>query len=174
MGRITLVLGGARSGKSRLALTLAKRYKKVAFVATCEALDTEMKRRIRMHKKVRPAYWKTYEEARELVSLMEKIGDSFDCIVIDCLTLLVSNLVLAGYGEADIIKKAEKLLAVLKKKKADAIMVSNEVGLGIVPDNELGRRFRDIAGRVNQLAAEAADEAYLTISGIPLKIKGGV
>ena len=93
MGKITLILGGARSGKSSYALNLAKKYKKVAFIATCQGLDKEMRERIRLHKESRPKHWKTFEEPKELVKLIGKLNNSFDCILIDCLTLLVSNLV---------------------------------------------------------------------------------
>lgn len=173
MGKITLVLGGARSGKSIFALNLARRYKKVAFLATCQALDKEMQERILLHKNERPKHWKTFEEPRDLNSLLIKIGDTFDCILIDCLTLLVSNLILAGHKKEEISEKIKAMLAILRKKKAKIIMVSNEVGLGLVPANKLGRDFRDIAGKVNQIVAKQANEVFFTISGIPMKIKGG-
>jgi adenosylcobinamide kinase/adenosylcobinamide-phosphate guanylyltransferase len=173
MGKITLILGGARSGKSTYALSLAKKYRKVAFIATCQALDKEMRERIRLHKEARPKHWETFEEPKELTKLLGKINNSFDCILIDCLTLLVSNLVLAGDKQDLVIKKIKELLFVLGKKKAKIILVSNEVGLGLVPVNKLGREFRDIAGRANQLVANKADEVFFTVSGIALKIKGG-
>ncbi|MCX5696123.1 MAG: bifunctional adenosylcobinamide kinase/adenosylcobinamide-phosphate guanylyltransferase [Candidatus Omnitrophica bacterium] len=172
MNKIILILGGARSGKSAQALSLAKGKKKVAFIATGQGLDKEMRERILKHQASRPKNWKTFEEPKELADLMTKIGDSFDCIIIDCLTLLVSNLILSGKSQEQILKKIEDLVVVLKKKKAKVILVSNEVGLGIVPDNKLGRAFRDIAGRVNQTIAKEAGEVYFTISGLPLKIKG--
>lgn len=171
MNKITLILGGARSGKSSYALGLAKQYKKVAFVATCQALDPEMRGRIRLHQEARPKHWETFEEPRELVKLIGKINDRFDCIIIDCLTLLVSNLVLNQAGRKQVLKRVEKLLFVLKKSKARIIMVSNEVGWGLVPVNKLGRDFRDTAGAVNQLVAGNADEVFFIVSGIPLKIK---
>jgi adenosylcobinamide kinase/adenosylcobinamide-phosphate guanylyltransferase len=172
MGKIILILGGARSGKSTYAVSMAKEHKRVAFVATCQALDQEMKGRIGLHKKARPKNWKTFEEARDLEPLLKKISDSFDCIIIDCLTLWVSNLILYGYKEREILKAAREVLVNIRRKKARAIIVSNEVGLGIVPSNKLGRCFRDIAGKVNQIMAEEADEVFFTISGIPTKIKG--
>jgi len=172
MAKIILILGGARSGKSNYALSLAKNQKKVAFIATCQGLDKEMRGRILRHQKSRPKSWKTFEEPKELANLLVKMGNVFDCIVIDCLTLLVSNLILSGHKEGGIFKKIKALLAELKKKKAKVIIVSNEVGLGIVPASKLGRNFRDIAGRVNQIAAKEADEVYFTISGIPIKVKG--
>jgi len=173
MGKITLILGGARSGKSAYALSLAKKYRKVAFIATCQALDKEMRERIRLHKEARPKHWETFEEPKDLAKLLGKINNSFDCILIDCLTLLVSNLILSGDSQQQVFEKIKGLLLVLSKKKAKVILVSNEVGLGLVPANKLGREFRDIAGRANQLVANKADEVFFTVSGIALKIKGG-
>ncbi|MDD5408708.1 MAG: bifunctional adenosylcobinamide kinase/adenosylcobinamide-phosphate guanylyltransferase [Candidatus Omnitrophica bacterium] len=171
MKKITLILGGSRSGKSTYALELAKKHKKVAFIATCQGLDKEMRERIRLHKEARPRHWETFEEPKEPGKLIGKLSNSFDCILIDCLTLLVSNLVLSGNKQEQILKKIKELLSVLDKKKVRIILVSNEVGLGLVPANKLGREFRDIAGRVNQLVANKADEVFFIISGIALKIK---
>jgi len=171
MGKITLILGGARSGKSTYALRLAKKYNKVAFIATCQGLDKEMRQRIKKHKVSRPGNWATFEKDKDIVSALESIGNDFDCIVIDCLTLWVCNLLLSQNKEEKIAREIIAMLARLKVMKARAILVSNEVGLGLVPANKLGRKFRDIAGRVNQLAAQGADEVFFTISGIPVKIK---
>jgi len=171
MAKIILILGGARSGKSAHAQELAKRCKKAAFIATCQALDKEMEARIRLHRDKRPKHWKTFEEPKDLDVLLKKIGNAFDCILIDCITLLVSNLILAGYKDREIFKKIKKILAMLRKKRQEVIIVSNEVGMGLVPLNKLGRDFRDIAGRVNQIIAAEADEVFFTVSGIPMKIK---
>jgi adenosylcobinamide kinase/adenosylcobinamide-phosphate guanylyltransferase len=171
MGKLTLILGGARSGKSTQALNLAKGIKKVAFIATGQSRDMEMKERILKHKAVRPKNWETFEEPKKLADLLSKIDNSFGCIIIDCLTLLVSNLILSGNKDEEIADKIRASLAQLKKKKAKVIIVSNEVGLGIVPDNKLARRFRDIAGRVNQLVADKADEVLFVVAGLSLKIK---
>jgi len=170
MGKIILILGGARSGKSIHAVSLAKKHKKVAFIATCQPLDKEMHERIRLHKEARPKDWKTFEEPKNIEGLLRGIGNEFDCIVIDCLTLLISNLILGGHKEADILRKIGAMLTHLKKKKAKVIMVSNEVGLGLVPANKLGRDFRDVAGKVNQIIAKEADEVFFVVSGIPLKL----
>lgn len=172
MNKITLILGGARSGKSSYALSLAKKYKKVAFIATCLGLDKEMRERIRLHKEARPKHWETFEEPKELAKLIGKLNNGFDCILIDCLTLLVSNLVLAGNKQEQVFKKIKELLFVLSKKKARVILVSNEVGLGLVPTNKLGRDFRDVSGRVNRMVAKNADKVFFVVAGIPLKIKG--
>lgn len=173
MGKITLILGGARSGKSQLAIKTAKeKSKKVAFIATCQALDKEMEKRISLHKKTRPAHWRTFEESRNVSLLLKKIGGKFEVIIIDCLTLLVSNLLLDGFEESNIRHEIRKISLVLKKSKADAIIVSNEVGLGIVPGNPLGRDFRDIAGKMNQAIAKESSEVFFMVSGLPVKIKG--
>ena len=172
MNKITLILGGARSGKSTYALKLAGKYKKVAFIATCVGLDKEMRERIKLHKETRPKHWETFEEPQDLVKVFKRLDSRFDCILIDCLTLLVSNLVLSGKSQTKIIKKIEELLLAINKEKIRVIMVSNEVGLGLVPTNKLGREFRDIAGRVNQLIASSSDEVFFIVAGIPVKIKG--
>ncbi|MDP2923803.1 MAG: bifunctional adenosylcobinamide kinase/adenosylcobinamide-phosphate guanylyltransferase [Candidatus Omnitrophota bacterium] len=172
MSKLILILGGARSGKSNYAISLAKKHRKVAFVATSQALDKEMKKRILIHQKNRPKNWKTYEEPWNLAPLVAKISNIYDCVVIDCLTLLVSNLILKKYSEKKVIKKIDAILAGLKNKKAKVIMVSNEVGLGLVPTNKLGRNFRDLAGKINQTVAKEADEVFFTICGIPVRIKG--
>ncbi len=172
MGKIIFIIGGARSGKSSYALAAAKRYTgRVAFIATAEAGDAEMKERIRRHRKQRPAHWRTFEEPRDVQGVITDIGSRFSCVVVDCLTLLVSNLLLAGYSDSRITKKIKAVVAGLKGLHGDSIVISNEVGLGIVPDNTLGRRFRDIAGSVNQIVAAEADEVILMTAGIPLRIK---
>lgn len=172
MGKITFILGGSRSGKSTYALELAKKHKRsVAFIATGEAKDAEMLQRIQLHKNNRPKHWKTFEESKNIVSLLKKEGNNFECIIIDCLTLLVSNLILAGSSQKSIEDKIHKILTTLKKLKARAIIISNEVGLGIVPKNKLARDFRDIAGRINQIVAGEADEVFFMVSGIPLKLR---
>jgi adenosylcobinamide kinase/adenosylcobinamide-phosphate guanylyltransferase len=172
MGKITLILGGARSGKSTYALNLAGKKKKVAFIATGQGLDREMRERILKHRQARPKNWKTFEEPRDLTALISGMGDDFDCIIIDCLTLLVANLILAKDKEKAILEKFKALLFQLRRKKAKVVLVANEVGLGIVPVSKLGREFRDIAGRINQLAAKEAGKVYFITAGIPLKIKG--
>ena len=171
VNKITFILGGARSGKSTYALKLAKKYEKVAFIATCQGLDKEMRRRISLHKETRPKHWETFEEPKDLAKLANKIDNKFDCILIDCLTLLVSNLNLSGVKGKQVFKEIEKLFFVLTKKKVNVIIVSNEVGLGVVPASKLGRNFRDIAGKVNQIAAQQAGKVFFMAAGLPLKIK---
>ena len=172
MGKMTFIIGGARSGKSRYAFTLAKKEGgRVAFIATCQPKDKEMKRRIALHKNSRPASWETFEEPYDISKLLKEKGAKFEIIIIDCLTLLVSNLMLKGSNEKDIENKVRDILKTLKKIKAESIIVSNEVGLGIVPPNKLARDFRDIAGRINQMVAAQSDKMYFMVSGIPWRIK---
>lgn len=173
MGKITFIIGGGRSGKSRYAASLLKTEspKRIAFIATCQGLDSEMRTRVALHKKARPANWQTFEEPRRVSLLLEKIGGEFDWILMDCLTLLVSNLMLKNFKEKHIEDEMRKVLSILKKIKARSIIVSNEVGLGIVPNNRMARDFRDIAGRVNQLVAERSDRVFFMVSGIPWRIK---
>ncbi len=174
MGKITFILGGARSGKSSYALGLAKKSKgKVIFIATCQPKDAEMKKRIKAHKRARPLSWQTVEEYINIDQAIEKTSGKCVCLVIDCLTLWVSNLILAGYNQDKIADKINKVLSSLKKIKAKAIIVSNEVGLGIVPQNKLGRYFRDAAGRINQIVVGQADEVFFMLSGLPLKLRDG-
>jgi len=173
MGKLILILGGARSGKSRFAVNLAKKDGgKVSFIATCLPKDLEMKTRIRIHKKARPSHWQTFEEPEDLPLLLKRIGAKSKVIIIDCLTLWVSNLLLKGFSENNIEDKINEMLRSLSKTKAKCIVVSNEVGLGIVPKNKLARNFRDIAGRINQLVAVKSDEVFLVFAGIPVRIKG--
>ncbi|NQT46944.1 MAG: bifunctional adenosylcobinamide kinase/adenosylcobinamide-phosphate guanylyltransferase [Candidatus Omnitrophica bacterium] len=173
MGKITFILGGARSGKSRYALELAKeKGKGVAFIATCQALDGEMAKRIELHKKTRPSDWQTIEEPKDLAPILKRIDAKFGLVIIDCLTLLISNLVSEKFEDEAIESKIEEMLKTIKSAAFEAIVVSNEVGLGIVPQNSLARRFRDLAGRVNQIVAAEANEVLFMVSGMPLKIKG--
>jgi len=173
MAEITLILGGARSGKSNYALEEADKYgKKVAFVATCTPCDEEMAERIRLHKSRRPAHWKTFEEPRALAALLDKIGAQFDAVVIDCLTLFESNLLSDGLSDEAVEKEICNMLKALRSARCKSIIISNEVGLGVVPQNQLARRFRDLAGRLNQLVAKEADEVFFMASGIPITMKG--
>ncbi len=173
MGKITFILGGARSGKSSYALKMAqKRHKKVAFIATCEPKDLEMKKRIAAHKNFRPKNWQTFEEPKDIYGLLKSIGDKFELIILDCLTLWVSNLLLKGLNEEKLIDEIQRILDLLKKIKAKSVIVSNEVGLGIVPGNKLSRDFRDITGKINQIVAKKAEEVIFMASGLSLKIKG--
>lgn len=173
MAKLTLILGGARSGKSACAVELAKQYRNVTYVATAGVLDDEMRERVELHKKLRPASWKVVESPTNVADIVE--GLEADMILIDCLTLYVTNLLLNDSNndakEEYITGEIEQLCSVSKKAGAHIIMVSNEVGLGIVPADPLGRKFRDIAGRVNQIVASRSDEVYFVTAGIPRKLK---
>ncbi|MDD5255827.1 MAG: bifunctional adenosylcobinamide kinase/adenosylcobinamide-phosphate guanylyltransferase [Candidatus Omnitrophica bacterium] len=173
MGKITLILGGARSGKSTYALKLAKKSVRVAFIATCEPKDKEMRLRVALHKKTRPASWKTFQAPQDLASLLIKIGSSYETVIVDCLTLLVSGYLLKKMTQEKIENEMHNVLKTLKNIKAHSILVSNEVGLGIVPVAKMGREFRDIAGRVNQMAALESDKVVFMLSGLPLELKKG-
>ncbi len=168
---ITFVLGGARSGKSRYALNLAENHSgSKAYIATATALDEEMRERIERHKQERSGEWITFEEPVNIPSLISNINRNYDVILLDCLTLWLSNILLS---EKDVEIEIKRLIDVLftSRNASSIFIVSNEVGTGIVPENALSRRFRDIAGFTNQKIAEIADEVYFVIAGIPLRIK---
>ncbi len=173
MGKLIFITGGARSGKSNFAVELAgKRGGKVTFIATCAPRDAEMKARIKEHKKSRPRNWQTVEEETEVASVLKDVGNKCEVVIVDCLTLLLSNLLLADSNDRQIEKGVRQIASVSSKVGCTTIVVSNEVGSGIVPENQLGRRFRDIAGFANQVVARCADEVYLMVSGVPMKVKG--
>lgn len=168
-GMKVFVLGGARSGKSAFALAQASSLPgRKAYIATAQAFDDEMKVRIARHRQERPDGWDTFEEPLDLPGLLLKIKDSHDVILIDCLTLWLSNLMLA---DRDIPAATESFISVMATVGGSLFAVSNEVGFGIVPENELARKFRDLAGTLNQRVAAAADQVYLVAAGIPIKIK---
>jgi adenosylcobinamide kinase / adenosylcobinamide-phosphate guanylyltransferase len=165
---LTLVLGGARSGKSRYAESLlAASLPPWAYVATAEAGDHEMAVRIRNHRARRGASWRTIEAPRDLAAALAACGTM--PVLMDCLTIWLSNLMLA---EAEIEKEFERLENSLAAAKAPVVLVTNEVGSGIVPDNPLGRRFRDWQGFLNQRIAARADRVVLMVAGLPLAVKG--
>ncbi len=166
---ITFVTGGARSGKSSFALSAASGIQgRRAYIATAQALDDEMQLRIEKHKQERSSAWDTFEEPRAISMLVREINGNYDVVLIDCLTLWLSNLMM---DNADIPAALDLFLAAVKDCKAELFIVSNEVGMGIVPDNEMARLFRDYAGTMNRLSAEAADRVYMLCSGIPVRIK---
>lgn len=167
---LSLLLGGARSGKSTLALELANRAgAPVTFVATAEGRDDEMRERIERHRAERPADWVTVEEPVELRRVLDTV-DADRTLVIDCLSLWVSNLVERGWTDADVEHEAASLAALAAARPGLSIAVSNEAGLGVVPPTPLGRRWRDLLGRVNQSWARAAGDAVLVVAGrvVPL------
>jgi len=184
--KITFIIGGVRSGKSSFALNLANNYilfkkgvhggdeisptLRKAYIATAEALDDEMKARIEEHKRKRGDDWDTYEEPINIVSRIEEIRHKYDVILIDCLTLWLSNII---HSDFDVLYEIENLVNALRitHYALRIYVISNEVGLGIVPDNALSRKFRDMSGYLNQRVASIADEVYFVTAGIPIKIK---
>ncbi len=179
MGKIVLVTGGCRSGKSRLAQQIAEAAGlKFLYIATAPVLDEEMEKRIARHRQERAqSNWSTCEETHELVrTFKENMG--FDAVLCDCLTLWVNNLLYQSeqmgslLNEDDMTRLAQAVVDAAYQYPGSVIFVTNEVGLGIVPADALSRRFRDLAGRCNQVMAAAADEVYFVVSGVPLKIKG--
>lgn len=166
----TFVIGGARSGKSSFALKEALKIKGLkAYIATAQALDDEMKERVQKHKLERGSEWDTFEEPLNIISLLKEIHEKYDVVLIDCLTLWLSNLMLSS---KDVTGEIKALADLLPTVHCRVFTVSNEVGMGIVPDNALARQFRDLAGTLNQKIADIADEVYLVTAGIPVKIKG--
>jgi adenosyl cobinamide kinase/adenosyl cobinamide phosphate guanylyltransferase len=168
---LTLLLGGARSGKSALAARLASSSgRPVVVVATAEARDEEMAERIRRHREERPVDWSTIEEPLDLQAAIGTLHDDA-CAILDCLSLWVSNAMESGADDDGIVDRARAVAAALAAREAPAVVVSNEVGLGIVPANELARRYRDVLGRVNVTFVEAADAAYFVIAGKALPLE---
>ncbi len=169
---VTLVVGGVRSGKSRFAQDLASQSDRVAFVATAEALDDDMSQRIARHKGERPASWTTLEVPIDLEDSLLECGEQFDLLLIDCLTLWTSNLLSCEAGDSSrILARADRLCDVLRSISASVVLVSNEVGSGIVPASEDGRLYRDLLGYVNQRVAAVAEKVVLLVAGCPLVIK---
>lgn len=170
---IALIIGGTRSGKSSFALTRASGDpgNARAYIATAEALDAEMTERIERHRRERSADWTTFEEPLELASLLKDASSRFDRILVDCLTVWLSNRMLDKPESAD--RAIGDLVQTLHEIRhtAQFFLVTNEVGMGIVPENALARTFRDHAGLLNQKIAAIADEVWLVTAGIPLKIK---
>jgi adenosylcobinamide kinase / adenosylcobinamide-phosphate guanylyltransferase len=170
-GRIVLVGGGVRSGKSAFALFRAAQLgARRVFVATAEALDDEMRRRVDKHQRERAADYQTLEAPRELCAVLRGI-QAADVVVVDCLTLWLTNLLLSGLGEQAIEQRIVELVELLSERRRHTVLVSNEVGLGIVPDNALARSFRDLSGIAHQRIGTCADEVYAGLFGQLLRLK---
>lgn len=178
-GKIVLVTGGARSGKS----VFAERYvaslaKQVAYIATAQVFDHEMAVRVAQHRQRRPDNWLTYEAPFNAEEIILDLPGSVGAVLFDCLTIYTSNLLLAPYAPETpqdrflfVQAKIAQLIESARMIAATTVFVTNEVGMGIVPDNAMAREYRDLAGMVNQEAAAAADEAYLVVSGLAVEIK---
>lgn len=187
-GTITLILGGVRSGKSRFGeqLAWALGAESVLFVATAEARDEEMKGRIDKHRKSRPASWRTLEQAREIGPALESIDPLPKVVLLDCLTLLISNVLCSvemdssSYSkmppkqfeqvQAKVDEEIDAVLRIVQDRQVHLILVSGEVGMGLVPDNALGRAFRDLLGWANQKIANQATASYFMLAGLPLEL----
>lgn len=178
-----LLIGGARSGKSHYAQELAlKSAQPVLFVATAEAADEEMRQRIEEHRKARPADWSVLEATTHVGNHILQNIDRAQIVVVDCITLLVSNLLTqhsnpgneqmeASLIEKEVMAEISELVDCMNRINASFIIVTNEVGLGLVPSNKLGRLYRDFLGRANQTLAQSVDEVYYMIAGLPLPVK---
>jgi adenosylcobinamide kinase/adenosylcobinamide-phosphate guanylyltransferase len=183
MSKIIFVTGGARSGKSAFAQEMAGKYKEVAYIATAPITDTEMEGRVRLHQQSRPQNWKTVEAQKDLPAVFKNSGHTV--FLVDCLTVYIANAVVGVVDEDDelietavqdeveerIMREIGRVIEIVRERNLTAIIVSNEVGMGVVPAYPMGRMFRDVVGRANKRIAAAADEAYLIVSGIPLKLK---
>jgi len=169
--KIVLVGGGVRSGKSAFALARARDLgTRRVFVATGEALDEEMRARVALHREERGPDFRTIEAPRELVAALARV-DTVDVVVIDCMTLWLSNLMLDGLSDGSIAARVNDLCETLTQRRFHALVVTNEVGLGIVPENALARRFRDVVGRAHQRLGAVADEVYFGVMGQLLRLR---
>ncbi len=183
MGRLILITGGARSGKSSFAEKLAAEMAQgpampCTYIATCIPGDDEMRQRVEIHKSRRPSHWKTVEEPLELADALKREGACSHVVLVDCLGLYVTNLLCqegAGIPQKDICQavlgSVREFAGTARNVTAHVMVVSNEVGMGLVPEYPLGRLFRDTLGWANQILAEASDKVYFMVSGIPVAIK---
>lgn len=186
MSKIILVTGGARSGKSTFGeQTIKKMGKTIGYIATGIAFDEGMKNRIKIHQDNRPSEWNTYELPFLVSDKIEMISKECDAYILDCITVLTTNILLrdekinwetisfqeVNVMEKEIINEIDSIINETRKYQLNAVFVTNEVGSGIVPENRLSRIYRDIAGRVNQHIAKNVDEVYVTIAGIPQRLK---
>jgi adenosylcobinamide kinase/adenosylcobinamide-phosphate guanylyltransferase len=191
MGRLIFILGGARSGKSTYAEQKARELggDSVLYIATSESKDDEMQQRIEKHRTDRFSTWKTLEVPMGVAQALLAKGEDAKVVLLDCVTFLVANHLMRAAGpqgdpfaelsgdpfdtsiDAEVVEEIEALVAYIQEGHADVVVVSNEVGLGVVPPYELGRAYRDILGRANQILARHADEVVLLVAGIPMKVK---
>ena len=169
---VTLVLGGARSGKSRYAQDLASAFERVVFIATARPTDPEMRARIARHRRERPSSWKTLEVATGLDHALRNLCQGADLLLIDCLTVYVANVMGRKHGERqDLRHHLQGLCDAVRSSASSVVIVSNEVGSGVVPSYRSGREYRDLLGEFNRQLAQAADRVVLMIAGLPLTIK---
>jgi adenosylcobinamide kinase/adenosylcobinamide-phosphate guanylyltransferase len=185
LGKLVLITGGARSGKSSLGEEFARQTgKKVLYIATSIPFDEEMVSRVKKHRERRPLEWETLEAYKELDIAISSKLDNIDAVLLDCITIMVSNIMLEvdmsweeisvpeiDKVEANIMNEIIKLINVSKQSSIPFFLITNELGMGVVPPTKLGRAMRDIGGRVNQMLAREAEEVFLCVSGIPVRIK---
>ncbi len=172
-GSVTLVLGGVRSGKSRYAQQLAEQSREVVFVATAKITDDEMGAKIERHRDDRPKEWLTVEEPLDLPKVLAQYEPDCEVIVVDCLTIFAANLLESEGENSDAIEsRIGALCEALQAARCTIVLVSNEVGSGVVPPYPLGRRYRDLLGEINQRVARVADDVVLMVAGLPLALKG--
>jgi len=170
----TLVLGGCKSGKSRYAQHLAQSLtdSRKLYIATCVPLDQEMEERVKKHQEDRDMTWTTVEEPVHVADIVRRKSADYGVILLDCLTLWVTNLLMAEVKQDEILRRTGDLCAAVRASSCPVVLVSNEVGAGIVPENSLARLFRDVQGIVNQIVARSADRVVVTFAGLPLTLKG--
>lgn len=174
MKKFVFITGGVRSGKSSYAVEMADKIgSDVSFVATAIAFDDEMKNRIDLHKQSRPEHWQLIEEPHDIDKAIANIDSQYkgSVILIDCFGVFINNLLMKDLSDDEIFEQINKIIKAIERSSLTVILVSNEVGHGIVPENELARRFRDIVGFANQICAKAADEFIFMQCGIPMKLK---
>ena len=170
-----LVTGGCRSGKSLHAERVAESCgARCVYVATAQVWDDEMADRVSAHRARRGDVWTTVEEPLDMVEVLRAHGGRCDAVLIDCVTLWLTNLMLADLSDADIFRRVHDLIRAIRQCPASVILVTNEVGWGIVPENRMARRFRDLAGKGNAILAESVDNVVLCVAGIPMGVKGAV
>ena len=169
---VTLILGGVRSGKSRFAEQMAGKTKGVTFIATARPSDAEMRRKIARHRSERPASWETIEAPVALAKAIASRSDKTDVIIIDCLTIYVDNITSTHHGDVPKVEREfDRVCREIQRCRSSVIIVSNEVGCGVVPAFRSGRRYRDLLGQLNQRVADIADRVILMVAGIPLAVK---
>jgi len=167
-----LVTGGARSGKSDFAISMANAFSRKIFLATAQPIDEEMAERIEKHRTSRGTEWRAVEEPLELIEAIKKLATEAEVIVVDCITLWINNLLMRGDSKESVINRFDELAETVEHSPVPLIIVTNEVGSGIVPENRLARDFRDLAGLANRKLAAACNRVVFMVAGIPQKIKG--
>ncbi len=171
MNRVTYICGGCRSGKSSFALKLVQNYQRKVFMATAQALDAEMQQRIQIHQQERGQAFSTVEEPLDPAGALSRLPRGTQAAVLDCLTAWLGNLMHHDLVQEDTCPQLESFFSVLEKPPCDIFLVSNELGMGLVPGDSISRRYRDMLGKINQRTASLAHQAYFVVSGMPVRLK---